>query len=133
MRRSEHVLDKRLWASEPIWWDRQRPSARSCFLTALQLAVEMQPMKCKLARMMVPQTAEGYSMTQLVVAPPHHQAQQPPAKKLRPRQQPTIRLTAASEKGYQQLAMGAAWHPVPSCTTQQPLGALTGESSSLCT
>ncbi len=32
LKRSEHVQDKRLWASRPVWWDQQQPTARSCWL-----------------------------------------------------------------------------------------------------
>lgn len=56
VKRSEDVQDKRLWASHPIWWDQQQPSARSCWLWALHEATQLQHLKCKLSHLAVPQT-----------------------------------------------------------------------------
>ena len=47
LKRSQHVHDKKLWASEPIWWDRQHPSAPSCWLRCLRAADEMQAQVAK--------------------------------------------------------------------------------------
>lgn len=32
LKRSEIVQDKRLWASQPVWWDQEEPSARCCWV-----------------------------------------------------------------------------------------------------
>ena len=60
LKRSEDVQDKRLWASQPVWWDQQQPSARSCWLWALHEATQLQHVKCKVSRLAVPQTDIGY-------------------------------------------------------------------------
>ncbi|KAK9817326.1 hypothetical protein WJX74_005231 [Apatococcus lobatus] len=59
-KRSPNVMDKRLWASEPVWWDSQRPSARACWLQAFQTAKGMADW-C-LPRQAVPQTLGGCSI-----------------------------------------------------------------------
>ena len=92
LKRSEHVHNKQLWASEPIWWDQQQPSARSCWLRFLQVADELQDMKPRLPRMVVPRTAGGYVLPRVgIEAPPL-----PMKKNLRLRAQPAIRLIASS-------------------------------------
>jgi len=121
LKRSEHVHDKRLWASEPVWWNQQHPSARSCWLRALQVAEEMQHIKCKLRRMVVPQTAEGY-----IIPVSSKQAQQPLAKKLRPQAQPAIRLMASSDtlKGYEHVTKGVTQDAAPANTEHHSAGIL---------
>jgi len=60
LKRSGNVLDKRLWASEPIWFDQTDPPARASWLHALQQAEELRDLKQRLPRARVPPTAEGY-------------------------------------------------------------------------
>ena len=60
LRRSHDVQDKRLWASEPIWFDCTDPPARACWVHALQQAEKLRELKQKLLRAVVPPTFEGY-------------------------------------------------------------------------
>ncbi len=117
LKRSEHVHDKRLWASEPVSWNQQHPSARSCWLRALQVAKEMQHIKCELLRMVVPQTAEGH-----IIPVSSKRALQPLQKKLRPQAQPAIRLMASSDtfKGHEQVTKGV--NAVPASTEHHSAG-----------
>ena len=41
LKRAKHVMDKRLWASPPVWWDSQRPSARCSWLRFFQVGASM--------------------------------------------------------------------------------------------
>jgi len=59
LKRSEDVLDKRLWASEPIWFDQTDPSARASWLHGLQQAEELRDLKQRLPRAVVPPTLGG--------------------------------------------------------------------------
>lgn len=67
LKRSTDVMDKRIWASEPIWFDWTDPPARACWVHLLQLAVQMQPLKRSLPRVVVPSTV-GVNFNQQV----HH-------------------------------------------------------------
>lgn len=89
LKRNEHVHDKRLWASQPVWWDQQQPTARSCWLWALHEATQMQHLKRKLPRMVVPQTCKGYD-----IPVTSKQVQNSSREKLQQRAQPAIRLMA---------------------------------------
>lgn len=99
LKRSEHVHNKTRWAFEPVWWDQQHPSASSCWLKFLCVADEMQDTKPRLARMVVPRTANGYMPPQISIVDPHLAAD----RSLRPRPQPAIRLLASSiaRKGHE--------------------------------
>ena len=88
-KRATHAMDKRLWASEPVWWDQKHLSARSCLLRFLQIAEEMQGCKCQLRREAVPRTASGY----LINAHPQ-QTQAPLVNRLLSQAQATITLNA---------------------------------------
>ncbi len=91
LKRSEDVQDKRLWASQPVWWDQQQPSARSCWLWALHEATQKQHLKCKLPRLAVPQTDIGCD--------PHvisKQAQKSNLERLPRRAHPVVGLTTSS-------------------------------------
>ncbi len=129
LKRSEHVQNKQLWASEPIWWNRQHPSARSCWLRFLQVAKEMQDIKLKLPRMVVPRTASGYILPQV-----SNQVHSPAAKRLRPKAQSAIKLMASSNnrKGYELVSKGTVLPSVSASTQQQPPSAMAGECGSLC-
>lgn len=60
LKRSENVQDKRLWASEPIWFDQTDPPARASWVHGLQQAEELRDLKQRLPRAIVPPTLEGY-------------------------------------------------------------------------
>lgn len=125
LKRSEHVCNKQLWASEPIWWDRQQPSARSCWLTLLRLADEKQVVKARLPRMAVPRTADGCVLTQV------SSKDRPLATKrsLCTRSQPAIKLMASSStgKGYEAFHHKAASGMTAGRLQQQPLGTAIGD------
>lgn len=99
LKRSEHVHNETRWAFEPIWWDQQHPSARSCWLKFPCVADEMQDTKPRLPRTVVPRTANGYILPQISIVDSHLAAN----RSLCPRPQPTIRLMASSitHKGYE--------------------------------
>ena len=94
LKRATHAVDKRLWASEPVWWGQKHPSARSCLLRFLQIAKEMQDCKCQLRREAVPRTATGY-----VINAYPQQTQAPLVKRLRSQAHATITLNASSTNG----------------------------------
>lgn len=125
LKRSEHVHNKTLWASEPIWWDQQHPSARSCWLKFLCVADEMQEVKAKLPRMVVPRTADGYMLPKVSVVVPHPA----PNRSLRPRPQKTIRLMASSitRKGYDVVPCKPAYGTSTSSLQQQLAGSVEGD------
>ena len=60
LKRSEDVQDKRLWASEPIWYDQTDPPARASWVHGLQQAKELRDLKRRLPRAIVSPTVEGY-------------------------------------------------------------------------
>ena len=60
LKRSEDVQDKRLWASEPIWFDQADPPARVSWVHGLQQAQELRHLKHRLPRAVVPPTVQGY-------------------------------------------------------------------------
>lgn len=64
MRRSDNVLDKKLFASEPIWFDQTDPPLRACWVHALQQAQELRDLKRRLPRAVVPPTVEVYHIEQ---------------------------------------------------------------------
>ena len=125
LKRSEHVCNKQLWASEPIWWDRQQPSARSCWLTLLRLADEKQVVKARLPRMAVPRTADGCVLTQV------SSKDRPLAtnRSLCTRSQPAIKLMASSStgKGYEAFHDKAASGMTAGRLQQQPLDTAIGD------
>ena len=127
LKRSVHVYNKTLWASEPIWWDQQHPSACACWLQFLHLADEMQDRKPKLLRREVPRTANGYMPPQLSIVDPPLEVK----KGLRPRAQPAIMLMASSEshKGYD---LVRSTPHATSSLQQQPAGTVKGDMFSLC-
>ncbi|DBB06104.1 TPA: hypothetical protein ACH3X3_009663 [Trebouxia sp. C0006] len=129
LKRSEHVCNKQLWASEPIWWDRQQPSARSCWLTLLRLADEKQVVKAQLPRMAVPRTADGCVLTQV------SSKDRPLATKrsLCTRSQPAIKLMASSStgKGYEAFHDKAASGMTAGRLQQQPLDTAIGADAAL--
>ena len=130
LKRSRHVHNKKLWASEPIWWDRQHPSARSCWLRFLRAADEMQDIKPRLLRMVVPRTADGYILPQVKDVDASLAAK----RGLRPRPQPTIRLMASSSnrKGYQ-LCYEPTGNAASATGLQQDLaGTTAGEICDMC-
>jgi hypothetical protein len=91
LKRSEDVQDKRLWASQPVWWDQEQPSARSCWLWALHEATQMQHLKCKLSRLAVPQTDIGYETPVI-----SKQAQRSNLERLPRRAHPAVGLVSSS-------------------------------------
>ena len=114
-------MDKRLWASEPVWWDRQHPSARSCWLRAFQVAQDVAGWKSKLPRLAVPQTVDGYSLSIS-----QSQPVQPAARRFRERTAPVIQLKASSagHKGYDMVALGVTQLQAQSSKEQHPSAAL---------
>lgn len=111
LKRSADVMDKRIWASEPIWYDRIHPPARACWVHGLQLAQQMQPLKRSLPRVVVPPTVEGYIIQQRPQQQVQHleaqaaEAGSISARRVRRRVTPSVcvRLQArcASGKGYE--------------------------------
>ena len=131
LKRNQHVHNKKLWASEPIWWDRQHPSARSCWLRFLRAADEMQDIKPRLPRMVVPRTADGCILPQVKMVDASLVAK----RGLRPRPQPTIRLMASSInwKGYR-LSHKPTGNGTSATGLQQQLaGTTAGDSCDMCT
>ncbi|KAA6418757.1 MAG: hypothetical protein FRX49_11245 [Trebouxia sp. A1-2] len=124
LKRSERVCNKQRWASDPIWWDRQQPSARSCWLTFLRLADEKQVVKARLPRTAVPRTADSYVLTQV------SSKDRPLATKrsVRTRSQPAIKLMASSStrKGYEAFHDKAASSITAGRLQQQPFDTATG-------
>ena len=131
LKRSRHVHNKTLWASEPIWWDRQHPSARSCWLRFLRAADEMQDIKPRLPRMVVPRTADGYIQPQVQNADASLAAKRVPC----PRPQPIIRLMASSinRKGYQLSQEPTGNGASATSWQQQPAGTAAGGVCDMCT
>lgn len=130
LKRSEHVCDKKLWASEPIWWDRQQPSARSCWLTFLRLADETEAVKARLPQTAVPRTADNYVLTQV------SSKDRPLATKrsLRTRSRPANKLMASSstKKGYGAFHDKAASGMTAGRLQQQPVDTTTCDFSDVC-
>ena len=60
LKRSDNVQDKRLWASEPVWFDQTDPPARASWVHSLQQAEELRNLKQRLPRAIVPPTVQGY-------------------------------------------------------------------------
>ena len=60
LKRSDNVQDKRLWASEPVWFDQTEPPARASWVHGLQQAQELRNLKQSLPRAIVPPTVQGY-------------------------------------------------------------------------
>ena len=104
LKRSQHCWDKRLWASEPIWWDQTQPSARACWLHAFQLAAQMAPMKSQLPRRVVPQTMEGYKVS---IPQPHPQTGKGRLRERRTRVN-QLKASSSSNKGYDVVPLGAS-------------------------
>ena len=75
LRRSQHVHDKRLWASEPVWFDRADLPVRACWAHALQQAQVLRGLKGSLPRALVPPTSGGHRIQDA-----HMPAQQPGAE-----------------------------------------------------
>ncbi|KAL0043295.1 hypothetical protein WJX79_000713 [Trebouxia sp. C0005] len=129
LKRSERVCNKQRWASDPIWWDRQQPSARSCWLTFLRLADEKQVVKARLPRTAVPRTADSYVLTQV------SSKDRPLATKrsVRTRSQPAIKLMASSStrKGYEAFHDKAASSITAGRLQQQPFDTATGADAAV--
>ena len=106
LKRSADVMDKRIWASDPIWFDQTNPPARACWVHGLRLAEQMEPLKRNLPRAVVPPTLEGY-LIQLRPQQAHHSDNQAAhadsvsARRVRRRIMPTVnvRLRACSASG----------------------------------
>ena len=79
LKRSDNVQDKRLWASEPIWFDQKDPPARASWVHGLQQAGELRNLKRRLPRAIVPPTVEGYHL-QMRRQEAHRQRQQAAAE-----------------------------------------------------
>ena len=79
LKRSDNVQDKRLWASEPVWFDQTDPPARASWVHGLQQAEELRDLKRRLPHAIVPPAIQRYHI-QLRPREAHRQRQQAAAE-----------------------------------------------------